>query len=48
MFVYHMVYVFSEKIFADLVPRCEETDCEGIVKPGIVMSVDNISKKFRQ
>ena len=25
---------FSEKVFADTVPRCEKEECGGLVKPG--------------
>ena len=32
--VWFVLLIVSGKIFEDLVPRCEETDCEGIVKPG--------------
>lgn len=34
------------KIFEDLVPRCELTDCEGIVKPDIVFFGESLPKKF--
>ena len=29
-----MTLVVSEKIFEDLVPRCDKTECDGVVKPG--------------
>ncbi len=35
----------TEKIFADVIPKCTEEDCDGLVKPGKVSA--NILIYFR-
>ena len=30
----NIMFCLTEKVFADLVPRCSEEECNGLVKPG--------------
>ncbi|KAK6183463.1 hypothetical protein SNE40_010940 [Patella caerulea] len=36
----------KEKIFSDVVPECEETNCKGVVKPDIVFFGEALPKRF--
>ena len=42
--VAHNLYIVSEKIFSDTIPKCEE--CKGIVKPDIVFFGEALPDRF--
>ena len=39
---------FSDKVFADKVPRCEKEECGGLVKPGEQIYIYLIKAPIRQ
>ena len=43
-----MDFNFIGEIFADKVPTCTESDCDGIVKPDIVFFREGLPKRFFQ
>ncbi|ESP02931.1 hypothetical protein LOTGIDRAFT_206064 [Lottia gigantea] len=38
----------KEKIFKDTIPKCDETECDGVVKPDIVFFGEALPKRFAE
>lgn len=43
--VYSLEYM-KEKIFADKIPKCQKSSCDGVVKPDIVFFGENLPDRF--